>query len=141
MSTVTRVTREIAGKTLSIETGKLAKLTNGSVLVQYGETTVFCAATMAASGREGLDFFPLTVDYREPYYAAGKYPGGFFKREGRPSDKETLTSRCIDRPMRPLFPEGFNREVQILLTVLSYDHENDPDIPAMIAALDRKSVV
>lgn len=131
---IVSVSREIAGRTLSLETGRLARLTNGAVTVSYGETIVFAAATMSPSAREGIDFFPLTVDYREPYYAAGKYPGGFFKREGRPADKETLTSRCIDRPIRPLFPDGFNHEVQLLLTVLSYDQENDPDIVGMIAA-------
>ncbi|MBI1389133.1 MAG: polyribonucleotide nucleotidyltransferase [bacterium] len=133
MSTVTQVSREIAGRKLLIESGRMAKQAGGSVTVQYGETVVLACATMATSSRD-LDFFPLTVDYREPFYAAGKYPGGFFKREARPSDRETLTSRCIDRPMRPLFPDGFNREVQVLLKVLSYDGVNDPDIIGMIAA-------
>lgn len=129
----TRVSREIAGRTLTIETGKLAKQANGSVTVQYGETIILANVCMA-DAREGIDFFPLMVDYRESRYAGGKFPGGFFKRESRPSDKETLTSRCIDRPMRPCFPDGFKNEIQILLNVISYDGENDSDIPAMIAA-------
>ncbi|MBZ0256970.1 polyribonucleotide nucleotidyltransferase, partial [bacterium] len=134
MSEVTRVSREIAGRTLTIETGRMAKQAGGSVTVQYGDTVVLACATMAPQAREGQDFFPLTVDYREPYYAAGRFPGGFFKREARPSDRETLTSRCIDRPMRPLFPDGFKNEVQVLLKVLSFDAENEADILGMVAA-------
>ncbi len=134
MSTVVSVTKEIAGRKLVIESGRVGRQANGSVVVQHGETMVFAAATMAPCTREGIDFFPLTVDYRESRSAAGKLPGGFYKREGRPSEKETLTSRCIDRPIRPLFPEGFNNEVQCLVHVLSFDQENDPDICAMIAA-------
>ena len=119
---------------MTIETGRMAKQAGGSVTLQYGDTVILACATMAQQAREGQDFFPLTVDYREPYYAAGRFPGGFFKREARPSDRETLTSRCIDRPMRPLFPEGFKNEVQVLLKVLSYDGENEPDILGMVAA-------
>ena len=124
----------INGRTLTIETGEIAKQANGSALVRYGDTVVLAAVTAATEDRGGLDFFPLTVDYRERTYAAGKIPGGFFKREGRPGEKETLTSRIIDRPLRPLFPSGYEKETQILCTVLSVDNENDPDIVALIAA-------
>ncbi|GAG51174.1 unnamed protein product, partial [marine sediment metagenome] len=115
---VVRIEREIAGRTLSIETGKVARQAHGSVVVQYGDTVVLVAATRA-NPREGIDFFPLTVEYREMTYAAGKIPGGFFKREGRPSAKETLTCRMIDRPVRPLFPDGYKDEVQVVAIVLS----------------------
>ena len=124
----------INGRTLTIETGEIAKQAHGSALARYGDTVVLAAATAASEDRGDLDFFPLTVDYRERTYAAGKIPGGFFKREGRPGEKETLTSRIIDRPLRPLFPAGYNRETQILCTVLSVDNENDPDIVALVAA-------
>lgn len=124
----------INGRTLTIETGEIAKQANGSALARYGDTVVLAAVTAAADDRGEIDFFPLTVDYRERTYAAGKIPGGFFKREGRPGEKETLTSRIIDRPLRPLFPSGYNKETQILCTVLSVDNENDPDIVALIAA-------
>ena len=124
----------INGRTLTIETGEIAKQANGSALARYGDTMVLAAATAASDDRADLDFFPLTVDYRERTYAAGKIPGGFFKREGRPSEKETLTSRIIDRPIRPLFPSGYSKETQILCTVLSVDNENDPDVVALIAA-------
>src|SRR4051794_24624125 len=129
----TRVSREIGGRTLSIETGSLAKLADGSVTVQYGDTVVF-GAVVRANPREGIDFFPLQVDYRERRAAAGKFPGGFMKREGRPTTKEILTARLIDRPLRPLFPKGFMDEVQVHLNVLAFDGENDPDIQAGIAA-------
>ena len=128
-----RTEREIAGRTLSIETGRVAKQAGGSALLRYGDTVVLVTATSAAP-REGIDFFPLTVEYREYTYAAGKIPGGFFKREGRPSTKETLTCRMIDRPIRPLFPDGYNDEVQVVALVLSADQENDPDLLAMIGA-------
>ena len=124
----------INGRTLTIETGEIAKQANGSALARYGDTVVLAAVTAAADDRGDVDFFPLTVDYRERTYAAGKIPGGFFKREGRPGEKETLTSRIIDRPLRPLFPSGYNKETQILCTVLSVDNENDPDIVALVAA-------
>jgi len=130
---VVRIEREIAGRTLSIETGKVARQAHGSVVVQYGDTVVLVTATRA-NPREGIDFFPLTVEYREMTYAAGKIPGGFFKREGRPSAKETLTCRMIDRPVRPLFPDGYKDEVQVVAIVLSADQENDPDLLAMIGA-------
>ena len=132
MATV-RVEREIGGRMLSIETGRIAKQAHGSVLVQYADTVVVVTATRAAPG-ESVDYFPLTVEYRESTYAAGKIPGGFFKREGRPSTKETLTCRMIDRPIRPLFPEGYMDEVQVVALVLSADQENDPDLLAMIGA-------
>jgi polyribonucleotide nucleotidyltransferase len=128
-----RVERQIGGKTLSIETGTYAKLADGAVTVQYGETVVF-GAVVRANPREGIDFFPLQVDYRERRAAAGKFPGGFMKREGRPTTKEILTARLIDRPLRPLFPKGFMDEVQVHLNVLAFDGENDPDILAGIAA-------
>jgi polyribonucleotide nucleotidyltransferase len=128
-----KVQREIGGRTLSIETGTLAKLADGSVTVQYGESVVF-AAVVRANPREGIDFFPLQVDYRERRAAAGKFPGGFMKREGRPTTKEILTARLIDRPLRPLFPKGFMDEVQIHLNVLAFDGQNDPDVHSGIAA-------
>jgi len=128
-----KVEREIGGRMLSIETGTYAKLAHGAVTVQYGDTVVFGAVVRAAP-REGIDFFPLQVDYRERRAAAGKFPGGFMKREGRPTTKEILTARLIDRPLRPLFPKGFMDEVQIHLNVLAFDGQHDPDIFAGIAA-------
>jgi polyribonucleotide nucleotidyltransferase len=130
---VARVEREIGGKTLILETGKVAKQAHGAVWVQYGETVVLTTVLSAPSER-ALDFFPLFVDYRENQYAAGKFPGGFFKREGRPTTKEILTMRMIDRPIRPLFPYDFRNEVQIQCMVLSFDGQNDPDILALIGA-------
>ncbi len=127
------VEREIGGRTLKIETGKLAKLAAGSVVVSYGDTVIL-ASIVTGAPRPGIDFFPLTVDYREKTYAAGKFPGGFFKREARPTQKEILTMRMIDRPLRPLFPKTFRDEVLIQTMVLAADQENDPDIPAMIGA-------
>src|SRR4051812_29188630 len=129
----TEVSRQIGGRTLTIGTGTFAKLAAGSVHVQFGETVVF-GAVARAKPREGIDFFPLQVDYRERRAAAGKFPGGFMKREGRPTTKEVLTARLIDRPLRPLFPKGFMDEVQIQLNVLSFDGQNDPDMLAGIAA-------
>jgi polyribonucleotide nucleotidyltransferase len=129
-----RVEKEIAGRKLILEVGEVARQANGAVLVWYGETVVLVTAVVAPEVREGIDFVPLTVDYREKAYAAGKIPGGFFKREGRPSEREILTSRLIDRPIRPLFPKGFRQETQVIAFVLSADTENDPDILAMIGA-------
>ncbi|HSF31930.1 MAG TPA: polyribonucleotide nucleotidyltransferase [Candidatus Tectomicrobia bacterium] len=129
-----RVEKEIGGRKLVLEVGEVAKQANGAVLVWYGETVVLVTAVVAPEVREGIDFVPLTVDYRERAYAAGKIPGGFFKREGRPSEREILTSRLIDRPIRPLFPEGFAQETQVIAQVLSADTENNPDILAMIGA-------
>jgi polyribonucleotide nucleotidyltransferase len=122
------------GRPFSIETGKVAKQANGSVMVQYGETVVLVTAVTSDKKREGLDFIPLTVNYQEMTYAAGRIPGGFLKREGRPSDHETLISRFIDRPLRPLFPKGFQNEIQVIATVLSADQDNDPSILGMIGA-------
>ena len=134
MFKVTRVERQIGGRVLSIETGKIAKQADGAVIVQYGETVVLVTVVTAPSRFDDIDFFPLSVEYRERQSAAGKFPGGFIKREGRPSTKETLTARQIDRPIRPLFPDGYFQEVQIIATVLSADKENDPDILAMVGA-------
>ena len=120
------------GRKLVLETGKIARQADGAVLISYGETIVLCTAVGVRSAKPGQDFFPLTVNYQEKTFAAGKIPGGFFKREGRPTEKEVLTSRLIDRPIRPLFPHGFRNEVQIVATVLSHDLENDPDIVALI---------
>lgn len=128
------VSLEWAGRTLTIETGQVARQADGAVMITYGETTLLATATFAKSAKPGQDFFPLTVNYMEKYYAAGRIPGGFFKREGRPTEKETLTSRLIDRPIRPLFVEGFKNEVQVVLTAVSYDLENDPDVIGMIGA-------
>lgn len=125
---------EWGNQKLVLETGKIARQANGSVLASLGETTVLAAVTYDTSENPDADFFPLTVNYQEKYYAAGKIPGGFFKREARPSEKETLTARLIDRPIRPLFAKGFRNEVNVVCTVLSHDMENDPDILAMIAA-------
>ncbi len=122
------------GKLLTFETGKIARQADGAVLVTYGGTTVMCTAVGASSAKQGVDFFPLTVNYQEKTFAAGRIPGGFFKREGRPSEKETLVSRLIDRPIRPLFHKNYKNETQIIATVLAHDMENDPDIVAMISA-------
>lgn len=122
------------GRTLTLETGKIARQADGSVVATYGNTVVMANVTFAKQAKEGVDFFPLTVNYQEKFYAAGRIPGGFFKREGRPSEKETLTSRLIDRPIRPLFPKQFKNETQVVVTVLSHDGENNPDIPALVAA-------
>jgi len=133
MFDIHRVEIEWGGRKLSLETGHVARQADAAVMAQYGDTTVLATVVAAKSVRPGMDFFPLTVNYQEKTYAAGKIPGGFFKREGRPSEKETLTSRLIDRPIRPLFVEGFKNETQVVPTVLSFDNENDPDIVAMIA--------
>ncbi len=125
---------ELGGQTLTIETGKMAKQAGGSVTMRYGDTVVLVTATAARREKQGIDFLPLTVDYRENTYAAGKIPGGFFKREGRPNEKETLTSRLIDRPIRPLFPKGWAYETQLIALVLSADLANDPDILALTGA-------
>src|SRR5580692_8864507 len=122
------------GRRLVLETGRIARQADGAVLATYGETTVLCTAVAAKSAKPSQDFFPLTVNYQEKTFAAGKIPGGFFKREGRPSEKETLVSRLIDRPIRPLFVSGFLNETQVVCTVLSHDLENDPDIVSMIGA-------
>ena len=123
---------EWGGRTLVLETGKIARQADGAVMATYGDTKVLCTVVAEASPRPGLDFFPLAVHYQEKAFAAGKIPGGFFKREGRPAEKEVLTSRLIDRPIRPLFAKGFQNETQIICTVLTHDLENDPDIVAMV---------
>src|SRR3954452_14580498 len=129
-----KATAPVGDQQLTIETGKLAKQADGSVTVQLGETIVVVAAVGAIKAKEGQDFFPLTVDYREKAAAAGKFPGGYFKREGRPTEKEILTSRLIDRPIRPVFPKGWYNEVQVQCIVLSADGENDPDMIALLGA-------
>ncbi len=122
------------GQPLTLETGKMARQADGAVLATLGETVVLATVVSAKSAKPGQDFFPLTVNYQEKYFAAGKIPGGYFKREGRPSEAETLISRLIDRPIRPLFPEGYKNETQVIVTVLQHDMENSPDILAMVAA-------
>ncbi len=134
MFDVKKVEMEWGGQTLTLETGRIARQADGAVLATLGETVVLCAVTAAKSVREGQDFFPLTVHYQEKFSAAGRIPGGFFKREGRATEKETLTSRLIDRPCRPLFPEGFYNEINVICQVMSYDGQNEPDILAMVAA-------
>ena len=129
-----KVSSEIGGLQFSIEMGRVARQADGAAYVSYGDTVVLVAACADDEEREGADFLPLTVDYRENTYAAGKIPGGFFKREGRPTEKEVLTSRLIDRPLRPLFPEGYHHETQIVALVLSADKENDPDIMSITGA-------
>jgi polyribonucleotide nucleotidyltransferase len=125
---------DIAGREMRLETGRLAKQANGAVLVNYGDTSVLVTATMSKSPREGIDFFPLLVDYEERLYSVGKIPGGFLKREGRPSEKAILSARLIDRPLRPLFPDGFRNDVQVVATVLSVDQNNPPELAAMVGA-------
>src|ERR1044071_9588196 len=129
-----KVTFQAGAGTITIETGKLAKQADGAVTVQLGETIVLVAAVAASKAKPGQDFFPLTVDYREKAAAAGRFPGGYFKREGRPTEKEILTSRLIDRPIRPLFPKGWYNEVQVQSLLLSADGENDSDILTIIGA-------
>ena len=134
MFDIKRKSIDWAGRTLTLETGRIARQADGAVLATYGETVVLATVVAARSPKAGIDFFPLTVNYQEKTFAAGKIPGGFFKREGRPSEKETLVSRLIDRPIRPLFVKGFKNETQVVITVLAHDLENDPDILAMVAA-------
>jgi polyribonucleotide nucleotidyltransferase len=134
MFDIKRKSIDWAGRKLTLETGRIARQADGAVLATYGETVVLATVVAERAPKPGLDFFPLTVNYQEKTYAAGKIPGGFFKREGRPSEKETLVSRLIDRPIRPLFVKGFKHETQVVITVLAHDLENDPDIVAMVAA-------
>ena len=134
MFSVYRKEMEWGGRTLALETGKIARQADGSVMATYGGTSVLCTAVAQKAPKPGVDFFPLTVNYQEKAFAAGKIPGGFFKREGRPSEKETLTSRLIDRPLRPLFAPGFRNETHVVCTVLAHDLENDPDIVSLIGA-------
>src|SRR5438034_6417536 len=128
-----QVSVEVGGRALTLETGKIAKQANGAIVARYGDTVILNTACMATKAND-KDFLPLTVDYRENTYSAGKIPGGFFKREGRPTDKEILTSRLIDRPLRPLFPEAWRNETQIVSLVLSADSDNDPDVIAVTGA-------
>jgi polyribonucleotide nucleotidyltransferase len=134
MFDINRVELDWGGRKLTLETGKMARQADGAVLASYGETTVLATVVAAKTPREGVDFLPLTVDYQEKFYAAGRIPGGYFKREGRPTEKETLVSRLIDRPIRPLFADGWRNETQVIVTTLSHDLENDPDVLAMVAA-------
>jgi polyribonucleotide nucleotidyltransferase len=134
MFDIKKKTIDWAGRKLTLETGRIARQADGAVLATYGETTVLATVVFAKQPKPGLDFFPLTVNYQEKTFAAGKIPGGYFKREGRPTEKETLVSRLIDRPIRPLFVKGFKHETQVVCTVLSHDLENDPDVVAMVAA-------
>ena len=131
---------EVAGRPLSLEFGKVAGLANGSVLVRYGDTVVVTAATASDKPRDGIDFFPLSIDYEEKMYAVGKIPGGFTRREGRPSENAILTSRVIDRPMRPLFPKDLRNDVSIVSTVLSVEQDNAPEFCAMIGSSAAVSV-
>ena len=127
-------TMDLAGRELSVEIGKIAELASGSAIIRYGETMVMVNVSKSAKPRDGIDFFPLSVDYEERLYSVGKIPGGFLKREGKPSEKAILTSRLIDRPIRPLFPKGFRNDVQVVATVLSVDQDCTPDIVAMIGS-------
>jgi polyribonucleotide nucleotidyltransferase len=131
---VHKIDVEIAGRTLSLETGKVAGLADGAVMVRYGDSIVLCTAVSSAEPREGIDFFPLTVEYEERMYAAGKIPGGFIKREGRPGEQAILAARLTDRPIRPLFPKYYRNDVQVVNVVMSADQVNDPAILSMIGA-------
>src|SRR5271167_4561023 len=134
MFNIHRVQLDWGGRNLTLETGKVARQADGAVIATYGETTVIATVVAAKQPKPGIDFLPLTVNYTEKYYAAGRIPGGYFKRERGPTEKDTLTSRLIDRPIRPLFAEGWRCDTQVTITVLSHDLENDPDIVAMVAA-------
>src|ERR1700756_4278173 len=134
MFNIHKVQLDWGGRPLTLETGKIARQADGAVVATYGETTVLAAVVAAKQPKEGVDFLPLTVNYTEKYYAAGRIPGGYFKRERGPTEKDTLTSRLIDRPIRPLFAEGWRCDTQVIVTVLSHDQENDGDIVAMVAA-------
>src|ERR671914_1243419 len=127
-------TIKLGGRDLTVETGRVAKQANGSCVIRYGDTMLLVAAVGAQTPREGIDFFPLTVEYREHNYAAGRIPGNYFRREGRPNEKEVLTSRMIDRPCRPLFTDGYRNETQVIASVISADDENDPDVIAITGA-------
>ncbi|MEJ2152246.1 MAG: polyribonucleotide nucleotidyltransferase, partial [Gemmatimonadota bacterium] len=131
---------DLGGKPMTIETGKLARLAGGAVMIGYGETMVLCTATASPKADPSRGWFPLFVEYREKMYAAGKIPGGFFKREGRPGEKETLSARLIDRPCRPLFPKGYMHETQLVCQVLSYDSDNDPDVLGIVGCAAALSI-
>src|SRR5215213_874084 len=132
MFDIHRVELDWGGRPLILETGKIARLADGAVLATYGETKVLATVVSAKQAKEGIDFLPLTVNYQEKFYAAGRIPGGYFKREGRPTEKETLVSRLIDRPIRPLFAKGYRCDTQVIVTTLSHDLENDPDVVVMV---------
>src|SRR5213076_2008421 len=134
MFDIHRVELDWGGRKLVLESGRIARQADGAVLATYGETTVLATVVSAKEPKEGIDFLPLTCNYQEKFYAAGRIPGGYFKREGRPTERETLVSRLIDRPIRPLFAEGYRCDTQVIVTVLSHDLENDPGIVAMVAA-------
>src|SRR5271165_4109507 len=134
MFNIHRVQLDWGGRKLTLETGRLARQADGAVFASYGDTTVIATVVAAKQPKEGIDFLPLTVNYQEKFYAAGRIPGGYFKREGRPTEKETLVSRLIDRPVRPLFADGWRCDTQVIVTTMSHDQENDPDIVAMVAA-------
>src|SRR5205814_1477688 len=134
MFDIHRVELDWGGRKLVLEAGKIARQADGAVVATYGESKVLATVVAAKEPREGIDFLPLTVDYQEKFYAAGRIPGGYFKREGRPTEKETLVSRLIDRPVRPLFVDGWRNETQVIITTLSHDMENDPDVLAMVAS-------
>src|SRR6202047_2331723 len=134
MFNIHRVQLDWGGRQLTLETGRLARQADGAVFASYGDTTVIATVVAAKQPKEGIDFLPLTCNYQEKYYAAGRLPGGYFKRKARPTEKETLVSRLIDRPVRPLFADGWRCDTQVIVTTLSHDLENDPDIVAMVAA-------
>src|SRR5215472_1911252 len=134
MFTISREEIDWGGRKLVLETGKIARQADGAVMATYGETVVLATAVGEREPKPGIDFFPLTVNYQEKFYASGKIPGGYFKREGRPTERETLVSRLIDRPIRPLFVPGYRNETQVVVTVLSHDLENDPDIVSLVGA-------
>src|SRR3954452_5580916 len=133
MFDIHRVELDWGGRKLVLESGRIARQADGAVLAKYGDSTVLATVVSAKEPKEGIDFLPLTVNYQEKFYAAGRIPGGYFKREGRPTERETLTSRLIDRPIRPLFAKGYRCDTQVIVTTLSHDLENDPDIVAMVA--------
>src|SRR5712671_7179453 len=134
MFDIHRVELDWGGRKLILETGKVARQADGAVVATYGESKLLATVVASKEPKEGIDFLPLTCNYVEKFYAAGRIPGGYFKREGRPTERETLISRLIDRPIRPLFAPGYRNETQVIITVLSHDLENDPDVLAMIAA-------
>ncbi|MBZ0161748.1 MAG: polyribonucleotide nucleotidyltransferase, partial [Notoacmeibacter sp.] len=134
MFDINRVELDWGGRKLTLETGKVARQADGAIIASYGESTVIATVVSAREPKPGIDFLPLTVNYQEKFFAAGRIPGGYFKREGRPTEKETLVSRLIDRPVRPLFAKGYRCDTQVIVTTLSHDMENDPDILAMVAA-------
>src|SRR3990172_7061409 len=129
-----RIERTIGNQTLILETGELAGLANGAVTIRYGDTVLLATACISDRPCEGIDFFPLTIDYEERLYAIGKIPGSFFRREGRPSTDAILAARLTDRPLRPLFPKSFRNDIQVVITILSADQENEPDVPSCITA-------